>query len=152
MSKDIRTHEANLEMVSKFLQYAHIANASYAMLHYIQENTEDDKNNKIYKADGLTFKDKVETDVRFTDEKNDITYIKKAGTNTAYACAIEARFAKDKIYKTTLGFINSTLDNNPANVSLDAPLSQETIEFTNRYRLLHHQPNTTNGFSGTLFE
>lgn len=37
MSKDIRTHEANLEMVSKFLQYAHIANASYVMLHYVFE-------------------------------------------------------------------------------------------------------------------
>ncbi len=43
MSKDIRTHEAKLDLVSKFLQYAHVANASYAMLYCIQENTDKNK-------------------------------------------------------------------------------------------------------------
>jgi len=148
MDKNIQTHNANLDLVKKFLNYAHVANASYAMLHYIYEDVE---NEKEAKADKLTFKDKLEQDIEVMGLDNK-PKIKPKGTNTAYACAIEARFNKDKIYKTTLGFINSTLNNNPANVSLDYPLSNDTIEFTNRYELLEHQPNTEYGFSATLFK
>ncbi|WP_181566299.1 hypothetical protein [Helicobacter monodelphidis] len=43
MSKNIQTAEAKLELVSKFLQYAHVANVSYAMLYYIYENAENKK-------------------------------------------------------------------------------------------------------------
>ncbi|RDU58930.1 hypothetical protein CQA53_11735, partial [Helicobacter didelphidarum] len=107
MSKDIKTAEAKLELVKKFLDYAIVANASYAMLNYIWKNAENETEET--KADGLTFKHKLEYDVQVRNPKGELI-TKKAGTNTAYACAIEARFAKDKIYKTTLGFINSTLD------------------------------------------
>ncbi|MWV62938.1 hypothetical protein DCO58_01520 [Helicobacter saguini] len=103
------------------------------MLHYT---------NKKYK-----FGDNEESDGLKLGDK-----LKDFKTNTTYARAIEARFQKDKIYKTTLGFIHSTLDNNPTNVSLKDSLSKDTIDFTNRYRLLHHQENTSSGFSATLFE
>lgn len=33
MSKNIKTHEADLKLVQKFLDYANCADASYAMLH-----------------------------------------------------------------------------------------------------------------------
>lgn len=45
-----------------------------------------------------------------------------------------------------------TLDNNISRVGLNDTLSKRTIEFVNRFRLLKHQPNTTSGFSATLFE
>ena len=34
MAKNIQTHNAKVELVKKFLDYANIADASYAMLHY----------------------------------------------------------------------------------------------------------------------
>ena len=34
MKQDIRTHEASLDLVTKFLDYADCADASYAMLNY----------------------------------------------------------------------------------------------------------------------
>ena len=34
MQKDIRTHEADLNLVIKFLDYANCADVSYAMLDY----------------------------------------------------------------------------------------------------------------------
>ncbi|WP_181882466.1 hypothetical protein [Helicobacter didelphidarum] len=139
-----KTNEAKLDLVKKFLDYAHIANASYAMLHYTEKKYELGKDDK---SDGLKLGDKL----------NNTT------TNTTYARCIEARFNQDKIIgkegdycfpftKACLSSKDKTLSNNPANVALDAPLSQETIEFTNRYKLLAHQQNTASGFSATLFE
>ena len=50
--KNIQTHEAKIDLIKKFLDYANITDASYAMLHYIHENAEKDE-----KADHLTFGD-----------------------------------------------------------------------------------------------
>ncbi|HED6588339.1 hypothetical protein [Campylobacter coli] len=40
MSKNIKTQEAKLDLITKFLDYANIADASYAMLDLIDENDE----------------------------------------------------------------------------------------------------------------
>ena len=39
MSKNIQTHNADINLIKKFLDYANVADASYAMLHYINKNT-----------------------------------------------------------------------------------------------------------------
>ncbi|EJR6004986.1 hypothetical protein NXK53_001774, partial [Campylobacter jejuni] len=49
MSKNIKTQEAKLDLITKFLDYANIADASYAMLQYVWENIEQDEKNNIYK-------------------------------------------------------------------------------------------------------
>lgn len=33
--KNIQTHNAKIDLVKKFLDYANIADASYALLHYV---------------------------------------------------------------------------------------------------------------------
>ncbi|EOT0602557.1 hypothetical protein [Campylobacter coli] len=43
MSKNIKTQEAKLDLITKFLDYADIADASYAMLQYVWENIEQDE-------------------------------------------------------------------------------------------------------------
>ncbi|EAK1473507.1 hypothetical protein CNV14_08605 [Campylobacter coli] len=76
-------------------------------------------------------------------------------TNTAYACAIQARFEQNKIVKIEpkycISLINTcfdskeiTLDNDISRVGLNDVLSKRTIDFVNRFKLLKHQPNTTN--------
>ena len=88
--------------------------------------------------------------------------IKPKGTNTAYACAIEARFNADKVIRqekdrcipaTNTCFSNKdiTLHNDITKVGLHDTLSKRTITFTNRFRILAHQENTSSGFSATLF-
>ncbi|WP_181881919.1 hypothetical protein [Helicobacter sp. MIT 14-3879] len=139
MSKNIRTNEADLNLVKKFLAYANCADASYALLEYIYENAKDEKEPK---ADDLNFGDKLTRDIEVIGiDKKPIT--KPKGTNTAYACAIEARFEEDSRLK---GYNNKI-----TKVKLDSKLSDRTINFTSRFKLLHHQPNTTSGFSATLF-
>ena len=39
MKKDIRTHEAKIDLVKKFLDYANCAYASYALLESTHKNT-----------------------------------------------------------------------------------------------------------------
>ena len=48
--------------------------------------------------------------------------------------------------------IGKKYDNNITQVKLDSKLSKRTITFTNRFRLLNHQANTSSGFSVVLFE
>ncbi|EOV5462879.1 hypothetical protein ACOQXD_001807 [Campylobacter jejuni] len=43
------------------------------------------------------------------------------------------------------------MDNDISRVGLNDTLSKRTIDFVNRFKLLKHQSNTTNGFSITLF-
>ncbi|HEH5491903.1 TPA: hypothetical protein SHD56_001652 [Campylobacter coli] len=40
MSKNIKTQEAKLDLITKFLDYANVADASYTMLDLINENDE----------------------------------------------------------------------------------------------------------------
>ncbi|PJP47139.1 hypothetical protein [Campylobacter jejuni] len=161
MSKNIKTQEAKLDLITKFLDYANIADASYAMLQYVWENIEQDEKNNIYKADKLTFGDKLKQDIVMKNSKGE-DIVKPKNTNTAYACAIQARFEQNKIVKIEpkycISLINTcfdskeiTLDNDISRVGLNDALSKRTIDFVNRFKLLKHQPNTTSGFSATLF-
>lgn len=53
-------------------------------------------------------------------------------------------------------FIDSTINNNPKNIPLDATLSLRTKNFVKRFKLLNHisQENafSDSGFSATLFK
>lgn len=168
--KDIQTHNAKIDLIKKLLDYANVADASYALLHYIQKNAENDIKNNVFKADGLNFKDKLENDINFEDKINNKKYTKPKGTNTAYACAIEARFNEDRTGDWCIPFANKCLteknkisNNDITKVKPDSKLSQRTIDFVNRFRLLAHQENKERnrekgketdgnyGFSATLF-
>ena len=107
------------EQIIKFKDYADIADASYAFLHYVFENEKnglDDLYSKVGKdnapenivnsykkqeiekpvwryKDNIRIGDVLAEDIR---DKND-NIIKEAGDPTAYALAIEARFNQDMV-------------------------------------------------------
>ncbi|MCW1345030.1 methyltransferase, partial [Campylobacter jejuni] len=75
--------------------------------------------------------------------------------NSTYARAIQARFEQNKIVKIEpkycISLINTcfdskeiTLDNDISRVGLNDAFSKRTIDFVNRFKLLKHQPDTTN--------
>ena len=158
MSKNIQTHNAKIDLIKKFLNYANIADASYAMLESVFEKAiKDESGNEIEKElDGLTLK-------ATTINENNQTFL------TTYARAIEARFMQDSKNPQS-----KKIDNKITNVSKEIDQNQDkngihndtgklikiypkeltdrTIKFTNRFKLLKHQENTDSGFSATLFE
>ncbi|WP_394977772.1 hypothetical protein [uncultured Helicobacter sp.] len=96
-------------------------------------------------------------------------------TNTeqisTYARAIEARFEQDtkgKEYKNKIQNVSKEIDSTQHKDSngchifnaeinkciklYPKELSDRTINFTNRFRILAHQENTSSGFSATLFK
>ena len=90
------------DLISKFKDYADIADASYAMLNWVNENEEDGWFDKFKDepparwkfADSITKGYEKETNETTTDEYgNEIS--KKVKQPTAYALAIEARFNQD---------------------------------------------------------
>ena len=152
MAKDIQTHEAKIDLVKKFLDYANCADASYAMLESVFEKAiKDKKGNEIEKElDGLKLK-------ATTTNENNITFL------STYARAIEARFNQDS--KNSQG---NKIDNKIQNIPKEIDQNQDkngvysdtgkliklypkeitnrTIKFTNRFRILAHQENIINGF------
>ena len=79
MPKNIQTHNAKVDLIKKFLNYANIADASYAMLHwidYVKQNDEDEYDNGDTQKLGSTYNNQ----------------------NSTYARAIEARFS----YRSTI--------------------------------------------------
>ncbi|EIQ3483220.1 hypothetical protein LU232_001790, partial [Campylobacter jejuni] len=141
MSKNIKTQEAKLDLITKFLDYANCADASYAMLQYVFKGIIKYKNDN-----GNELEKKVDTQ-RLGDKHNN--------QNSTYARAIQARFEQNKIVKIEpkycISLINTcfdskeiTLDNDISRVGLNDALSKRTIDFVNRFKLLKHQPNTTN--------
>ncbi len=139
----------NKESIDKIKDYADCADASYAMLHYVFENIDAffDKD-KWFDSDKIILGDKIKTEIKSIKDNEQILY--KVGDNTAYAHCIEARFMQNKIIEKGI-FMDSTINNNPKNVLATDKLSQRTINFVNRFKLLAHQPNTASGFSATLF-
>ncbi|EAC1595415.1 hypothetical protein D9Y79_09480 [Campylobacter coli] len=146
MSKNIKTQEAKLDLITKFLDYANCADASYALLDPVFTGVIIDKQEKELEKD-------LDTQ-RLGDKHNN--------QNSTYARAIQARFEQNKIVKIEpkycISLINTcfdskeiTLDNDISRVGLNDALSKRTIDFVNRFKLLKHQPNTTSGFSATLF-
>lgn len=83
MNKDIRTAEANFDLVKKFLDYANVADAAYAFLEPVFSGTINYKDNS-----GKDLEIKTDTQT-FGDKFN--------GENSTYARAIEACFNKNKI-------------------------------------------------------
>lgn len=175
------------ELIVKIKEYADIADASYALLHSIEEKEEaeswfDEKLNLIRKpparwiyADGI----KRGYEVKEANLSNKARANHRSlGQPTAYALGIEARFAKDKLIKldenetpkkidnTIQNFIkrsedNPSLEDQEIKVSTTKEkmikektshyLSYRTKTFTSRYELLHHQKNTSLGYSASLF-
>ena len=87
------------DLISKFKDYADIADASYAMLHWVNENEDDGWFDKFKDepparwkfADGITKGDTLKANI---DDK-DGNVLRKKDEPTAYALAIEARFNQD---------------------------------------------------------
>ena len=57
------------DFIEQLKDYADIADASYAMLEYIKKNTENDRKNNVFKADNLTFGDKLQQDIKVYQEE-----------------------------------------------------------------------------------
>ena len=110
MAKNIQTHNADYKLTQKFLDYANCADASYALLHwinYVKENEKDEND--------LGDKKNIGTTSTFRDEatKQDITFL------STYARAIEARFMQDS--KNPQG---KKIDNKITNVSKEIDSTQ----------------------------
>ena len=173
MSDQISTKD----LISKFKDYADIADASYAMLHWINENEEDGWFDKFKDepparwkfADDITKGDKITE-----DNETDISrkYNRQIGEPTAYALAIEARFNQDMVIekpkisedkKPEKKQINNeiqsfiaTPDDKPPYIFVNQEnrhqLSLRTKSFVNRYELLHHVKDTSiTGYSSSAF-
>ena len=103
MNKNIQTANAKLDLITKFLDYANVADASYAMLQYVWENIEQDENDKVNKADKLTFGDKLIQDIEIKNNEGKLLYIKPKNTNTAYATNIIIKILPmQELYKPVL--------------------------------------------------
>ena len=171
----------NKDMVDKLRVYADIADVAYAFFEYIDENeiwSFSDKfyNEKILKtpkprwdyADNVNYGHTLEFDIK--DENGNT--IKLAGSPTAYALCVEARFMQDltiekpekdddgtvkkvKISNEIRNFI-TTPKGEPQRIFINEEgyhqISERTKKFTSRFRLLKHQKNDNEGFSATLFE
>lgn len=158
MKKNIQTHNAKIDLIKKFLDYANCADASYALLHFVNYVKKDSK-------------DKYDNGDK--QDLGSIYFNKDTNTeqNSTYARAIEARFNEDRTGDWCIPFANKCLtekdkisNNDITQVKLDFKLSKRTITFTNRFKLLAHQENKERnrekgketdgnyGFSATLFE
>ena len=147
------------EQIIKFKDYADIADASYAMLHWVSENEKnglDDLYSKVGKdnapenivnsykdqevekpvwryADGVTKGDTLKTDQK--DENNNI--IKEAGDPTAYALAIEARFNQDMVITKPISSEGEKPEVKPINNEIQSfvytdKITKESYVFVNK--------------------
>ena len=172
---------SNKDLISKFKDYADIADASYAMLHWVNENEEDGWFDKFKDepparwkfADGIAKGDKITEDNQTRLAKKNQ---RKIGEPTAYALAIEARFNQDmvieipqnadeeidnKLEEVTISnkvqnFIKVNKTTKQQRVFVNEPgfhsLSLRTKSFVNRYELLHHVKDTSiTGYSSSAF-
>ena len=167
---------SNKDLISKFKDYADIADASYAMLHWVNENEENGWFDKFKerKPARWKFKDNIKSGdtLQFDIKDKDGNVLRKEGEPTAYALAIEARFNQDMVIekpkisedeKPEKKQINNeiqsfvyTNENNELQVFADKPgfhsLSLRTKSFVNRYELLHHVKDTSiTGYSSSAF-
>ena len=174
MSDQISTKD----LISKFKDYADIADASYAMLHWINENEEDGWFDKFKDepparwkfADDITKGDKITE-----DNETDISrkYNRQIGEPTAYALAIEARFNQDMFIEKPMSegddepetkqinneiqsFVFRDKKTKQQKIFINEPgfhsLSLRTKSFVNRYELLHHVKDTSiTGYSSSAF-
>ena len=169
MSDQISTKD----LISKFKDYADIADASYAMLHWVNENEDDGWFDKFKDepparwkfADGITKGDTLKANI---DDK-DGNVLRKKGEPTAYALAIEARFNQDmviekpkkkneekpkpiQINNEIQSFVDRYEDEAKTPYTFYNNISLRTKSFVNRYELLHHVKDTSiTGYSSSAF-
>ncbi len=143
----------NRELIKKFRDYADIADASYAMLHWVFENEENEIYDNLLGMNRWHFADNIALSDKTTENDRYLLNNEKIGANknTAYARAIESRFMKDIVVKEGI-FFDDKLGDSPKMVSVTRELSQRTKNFVNRYELIEHQPNADYGFCATLFK
>ncbi|MCW1344439.1 hypothetical protein OLP53_07305 [Campylobacter jejuni] len=79
------------ELISQIKDYANCADASYAMLQYVWENIEQDEKNNIYKADKLTFGDKLKQDIVMKNSKGE-DIVKPKNTNNSLCLCYTSSF------------------------------------------------------------
>ena len=172
MSDQISTKD----LISKFKDYADIADASYAMLHWVNENEDDGWFDKFKDepparwkfADGIAKGHEKEINETTTDEYgNEIS--QKVKQPTAYALAIEARFNQDmviekpkkkneekpkpiQINNEIQSFVDRYEDEAKTPYIFYNNISLRTKSFVNRYELLHHVKDTSiAGYSSSAF-
>ena len=166
------------EFIEQLKDYADVADASYAMLHYVDENENFDKDDDKFRTKIPAFKP-IERWIYADGIK--LGYKKDNGMPTAYALAIEARFSQNIEIKKFFRDETEKIDNRIQNLidrdkkdpkAIDQKilvattkekqdkdsnftfhLSPRTKYFTSRFEILHHQPNTSiSGYSHTLFK
>ena len=163
-------------LISKFKDYADIADASYAMLHWVNENEEDGWFDKFKDepparwkfADYATKGDTLEELTEKAKNNN-----RQIGEPTAYALAIEARFNQDMFIEKPMSEGDDEPETKQINNEIQSfvfrdkktkqqkifinepgfhPLSLRTKSFVNRYELLHHVKDTSiTGYSSSAF-
>ena len=161
------------DLISKFKDYADIADASYAMLHWINENEEDGWFDKFKerKPARWKFKDNIKSGdtLQFDIKDKDGNVLRKEGEPTAYALAIEARFNQDmviekpkkkneekpkpiQINNEIQSFVDRYEDEAKTPYIFYNNISLRTKSFVNRYELLHHVKDTSiTGYSSSAF-
>ncbi len=137
----------NKEMINRIKDIADCADAAYVKLDYVFENIDaffdSDKWNE---ADDIRLGNQTKENDRYLNGREILP-----SSNTAYARCIEARFMQNVVIEKGT-FKDTTINNDPKNVSATATLSTHTKNFVNRYELIEHQPNADYGFSATLFK
>ena len=149
------------EQIIKFKDYADIADASYAMLHWVSENEKnglDDLYNKVGKenvpegivnsykkqeiekpvwryADGVVKGDVLKSDQK--DENDNI--IKEAGDPTAYALSIEARFNQDMVITKPISSEGEKPEVKPINNEIQSFVYTDKV--TKEHRIFVGEPN-----------
>ncbi len=165
------------DLISKFKDYADIADASYAMLHWVNENEDDGWFDKFKERkparwkfkDNIGFGDTLQFDIKDKDGN----VLRKEGEPTAYALAIEARFNQDMVIEKPMSEGDDEPEPKQINNEIQSfvfrdkktkqqrvfvnepgfhPLSLRTKSFVNRYELLHHVKDTSiTGYSSSAF-
>ena len=165
------------DLISKFKDYADIADASYAMLHWVNENEEDGWFDKFKDEPPARwkFKDNIKSGdtLQFDIKDKDGNVLRKKGEPTAYALAIEARFNQDMVIEKPMSEGDDEPETKQINNEIQSfvfrdkktkqqkifinepgfhPLSLRTKSFVNRYELLHHVKDTSiTGYSSSAF-
>ena len=168
---------SNKDLISKFKDYADIADASYAMLHWVNENEDDGWFDKFKDEpparwkfkDNIKFGDTLQFDIKDKDGN----VLRKESEPTAYALAIEARFNQDMVIEKPMSegddepepkqinneiqsFVFRDKKTKQQKIFINEPgfhsLSLRTKSFVNRYELLHHVKDTSiTGYSSSAF-
>ena len=142
-------------MINKFKDYADCADASYAMLDFVNGF-----------VDYSAWYEKK--DIEFGDNQSLGDKLEGTNKNSTHVRSIQARFNQDskisdfsvtedsKRFHEEKGHNEEdAIDNDPKNVSPTDTLSTRTKNFVNRFKLLHHTSLESffsqSGFSATLF-